>query len=400
MKLSRRWERSPQKQGSTNSYSNSSNFVHPKSMAAPFACSITFCRARASASPLTNSIWWLSGARRRCFRRANARRWLGPRRLLLSPRASATTSMRRCARNFRIVNWPISLPPSVRSTSGTDWERLIAGRRLLLPRRPHSPFQKWQGAADHRDVRTLAQKRAVGLVFCALDVRAVLGHHHNSCPGPDVWGDRGAHAIGQDGRLVGGRGGLALGDGLGVHDFQGRALGHLDGDWNDAVQRKLHGHIFLQVRRGRTDHIFRNPHLVVVLRVHEVKAIGIFVQIVEVVILDGRFLNLIGGLVAFGNLHAVADAAHFDLADRCALAGMDILGGQHDVKFAVLFNDVALANRTGDYFQSCFPGILARDRSGHGRPKASEAVRAATYSFCRLMPAFYDAQEQPWNNRA
>jgi hypothetical protein len=38
MKLSRRWERSPQKQGSTNSYSNSSNFVHPKSMAAPFAC--------------------------------------------------------------------------------------------------------------------------------------------------------------------------------------------------------------------------------------------------------------------------------------------------------------------------------------------------------------------------
>ena len=119
---------------------------------------------------------------------------------------------------------------------------------------------------------------------------------------------------------------------------------------------------------------FGTSNLVVGFSVHEVKAIGIFVQIVEVVILDGRLLNLIGGLVAFGNLYAVADAAHFDLADRRALAGMDILGGQNDVKFAVLFNDVALANRTGDYFQSCFPDILARDRSGHGRPKASEAV--------------------------
>src|SRR4051794_31018533 len=243
MKLSRRWERSPQKQGSTNSYSNSSNFVHPKSMAAPFACSITFCRARASASPLTNSIWWLSGARRRCFRRANARRWHGPRRLLLSPRASATRSMRRCARNFRIVNWPISLPPSVRSTSGTDWERLIAGHRLggrkLLPPRPHSPFEKSHGAADHRELRTLAPERAVGLVFCPLDVRAVLGHHHNSCPGPDVWGHGGTNAVGKNGRLVGGRGGFGLGGGRGVHDFQRRAPRDLGCDGDNAEERKV-----------------------------------------------------------------------------------------------------------------------------------------------------------------
>ena len=84
------------------------------------------------------------------------------------------------------------------------------------------------------------------------------------------------------------------------------------------------------------------------------KAVGIFIEIIEVVILDGRLLNLVGGLVALGNFHAVADSTHFDLADRCSLAGMDVLGGENHVKLAVLLDDVALANRTGDDFQSCF----------------------------------------------
>ena len=56
------------------------------------------------------------------------------------------------------------------------------------------------------------------------------------------------------------------------------------------------------------------------------KAVGIFVEIVEVVILDSRFLDLIRRLVALGNLHSVADPAHFDLADRRSLSGMDVLG--------------------------------------------------------------------------
>jgi hypothetical protein len=85
-----------------------------------------------------------------------------------------------------------------------------------------------------------------------------------------------------------------------------------------------------------------------------VKAVGIFVEIVEVVVLDGRLLHLVRGLVALGNLYPVADSAHFDLADRCSLAGVDVLGGQNHIKLAVLLNDVALANRTGDDFQSCF----------------------------------------------
>jgi hypothetical protein len=104
------------------------------------------------------------------------------------------------------------------------------------------------------------------------------------------------------------------------------------------------------------------------------KAVGILVEIVEVVVLNGRLLDLIRRLVALGNLYSVADTAHFDLADGRPLAGMDVLGGQNHIKLSVLLDDVALANRTGDYFQSVFPDVLARDRSGHGYPGASEAV--------------------------
>ena len=46
---------------------------------------------------------------------------------------------------------------------------------------------------------------------------------------------------------------------------------------------------------------------------------------------DEGALDLIGGLVAFGHLGAVADSAHFDLADRGSLAGMDVLGAQNDI---------------------------------------------------------------------
>ncbi len=120
------------------------------------------------------------------------------------------------------------------------------------------------------------------------------------------------------------------------------------------MKRQLDGHVLLQIGRGRADHILRHLDLVVVIGIHEVKAVAIFVQIVEIVILDGRLFHLVGGLVALGNLYPVADSAHFDLADRGSLAGVDVLGGQNHVKLAVLLDDVALANRTGDDFQSCF----------------------------------------------
>src|SRR6202012_4088716 len=100
----------------------------------------------------------------------------------------------------------------------------------------------------------------------------------------------------------------------------------------------------------------------------EVEAVGVLVEVVEVLVLDRRLLDLVGGLVALRNLHAVADSAHFDLAHRRSLAGMDIFRGQNHVKLAVLLDDVALANRTGDDSQSCFPGCWAPGRSRHGCP--------------------------------
>jgi hypothetical protein len=36
------------------------------------------------------------------------------------------------------------------------------------------------------------------------------------------------------------------------------------------------------------------------------------------------------------------------MGDRRALAGMDILGPDHEIKLAVLFQDIAFAHRAGD----------------------------------------------------
>jgi hypothetical protein len=59
---------------------------------------------------------------------------------------------------------------------------------------------------------------------------------------------------------------------------------------------------------------------------------------------------------------------------------MDILGGQNHVKLAVLLDDVALANRTGDDFQSYFflmfwPGT----DQDMGVPGPAKRFPAATY---------------------
>jgi hypothetical protein len=101
-------------------------------------------------------------------------------------------------------------------------------------------------------------------------------------------------------------------------------------------------------------YVLRHLDLVIVLGVHEMKAVSILIEICEIAFLDGRLLDLIGGLVALGDLYPVADSTHFDLADRGALAGMDVFGADDNVKLAILLDDVPLANRTGDDSQSCF----------------------------------------------
>src|SRR5262249_53271644 len=158
-------------------------------------------------------------------------------------------------------------------------------------------------------------------------------------------------------------------------------------------------HVFLQVRRATADDVLGDLDLVIGLGVHEVKAVAILIEVVEIAVLDGGLLDLIGGLVALGHLHAVADAAHLDLADRGSLAGMDVFGAEDDVELAILLNDVALADRTGDDSQGFFPELLASGRSGQVCPWPTEAVSGGNILICppdaTLFPALFDGMSSP-----
>ena len=60
------------------------------------------------------------------------------------------------------------------------------------------------------------------------------------------------------------------------------------------------------------------------------KTIAVLVKVVEIPIFDEGALDLVGGLVAL-ECYPVADPAHLKLTDRGSLAGVDVLGRQHDV---------------------------------------------------------------------
>ena len=120
--------------------------------------------------------------------------------------------------------------------------------------------------------------------------------------------------------------------------------------------------------------------LVESLRVHEHVLIAVLIEIVEGAFVDERLFQRVGGLVALVDLHAVGDAAHLELGHRRALAGMDVLGGQHDVELAVLLDDVALADIAGDDGNhgttSLHGGGRAAIAATRGRPRARRAPRA------------------------
>ena len=114
------------------------------------------------------------------------------------------------------------------------------------------------------------------------------------------------------------------------------------------------------------------------------RAIAVLIEEGVFALLDDGALDLFGGLVALGDLHAVGDPAHFDLGDWRALAGMDVLRGQNDVKLSVELDDVALADRTGDDFHGIFPHAWAGGHAWSGRPapgadQSAAEFRAATY---------------------
>src|SRR6516165_290924 len=98
------------------------------------------------------------------------------------------------------------------------------------------------------------------------------------------------------------------------------------------------------------------------------KAVSILIKVGEIAFFNRRFFDLIGSLVALRDLYPVTDSTHFDLADRRSLAGVDVFGADNDIELAILLDDVALANRTGDDSQSLLsPGFWpASPRDGAG----------------------------------
>ena len=90
------------------------------------------------------------------------------------------------------------------------------------------------------------------------------------------------------------------------------------------------------------------------------EAFAVVVEELVLAILDDGALDLLDGLVALRNLHAVADAAHVDLGGRGALAGMEAFGGQNDVELAVDVENIALADGAGDNLHRCYSSWLRR----------------------------------------
>src|SRR5271157_5345421 len=80
------------------------------------------------------------------------------------------------------------------------------------------------------------------------------------------------------------------------------------------------------------------------------EAVGVLVHVLVLAVLDEGPLDLVGGLVAQPNLHAVGNPADVHLGHRRALAGMNILHRDDDAELAVNLNDIAFSERAGDDF--------------------------------------------------
>ena len=126
------------------------------------------------------------------------------------------------------------------------------------------------------------------------------------------------------------------------------ALGNFDRDGVAFEQLQLHVHILGQVGCGIANDVSADMQLVESLRLHEHILFAILVQILEVLVLHEGLFDAVGGAQAFYRLHAIADAAHFQMGDGRALAGMDVLGIDDQIELAVLLQDIAFAHGAGD----------------------------------------------------
>src|SRR5215216_7368699 len=140
-------------------------------------------------------------------------------------------------------------------------------------------------------------------------------------------------------------------------------------------QRDLH--LGLQVGGLIADEVGLEGDLVVVLGVHEMKAVAVLVQKLMLAVLDIGAFDLLGGLVALGDLYPVADPAHVHLGGRGSFAGMEAFGVEDDVEFVVDFDDIAFAKRAGDDFHGWSSSLRVGAEAGsEGKAPRSTALSA------------------------
>ena len=201
-------------------------------------------------------------------------------------------------------------------------------------------------ALRRRDRPARATKTARPSILRALYVTAVFCLDDDTCPRGDVRGHHRARAVRQLGGFVGRRGRLALHCRLRFDDLERHARRKLDPDRQLVEDRENDLHAFLQPLRLVANNVGGHRDLVVGLGVHEVVAVTVGVEEVEVLVLDKSALDLLGGLEAVRDLHAVGQAAHVDLGRGRALAWMEALSRENDTELPILsLDDVALANR-------------------------------------------------------
>ena len=100
------------------------------------------------------------------------------------------------------------------------------------------------------------------------------------------------------------------------------------GDLVEDRQNDLHA--FLKPLGLVADHVGRDLDLVIGVGVHEVIAVRVSIEEVEILVLDERALHLLGGLKPVCHLDPVGKASHVDLGCRRAFARMKALGGKND----------------------------------------------------------------------
>src|SRR5476651_1937140 len=197
-------------------------------------------------------------------------------------------------------------------------------------------------------------------ILGAFHVFAVVGVDHQTGADADMRRHHHTHAAFDDGRLVGRRGGLAFHHSVSLGDGQGDGLGQLHADVRGFMERHRDFHAVLQpARLVGVENVGAHDELLEVLLVHEGEAVLVLVKVGTVALVDVDELDGLARAEAVLQLVALAQRLGFDRHERAALAGADVLDLGGDPELAIVFDDIAGADRIDGDFHVLFPGLTA-----------------------------------------